>query len=145
MIFHLACRRFIAVVVTAALLCLPVAGQCLGSVSAHAAIAIPDTPAIELTEHASHGQMDHAANQHHATNQHHEANQHQATSPVDRVLSDCCDGFTCDMSGCTSLTGGHIQAISHPEFLKNSTNFARASVAAAASQPSVFFKPPIYS
>lgn len=137
--FHMAFKRFIAGIVTTALLWLPVAGQCLGSVGAHADMATPDTPATESMEPSSHAHMDHAVGQHLSANQHGDA------STADIPSDDCCDGFTCDMSGCASLTAGYLQALSLPELLKNATIFTRASLGAAASQPPVFFKPPIHS
>lgn len=137
--FHVAIRRIIAGFMTTALLWQPVAGQCLGSVGAHADMATPDTPAIESMEPSSHGHMDHADGQHLSAYQHGDA------STADIPPDDCCDGFTCDMSGCASLTSGFVTAVSVPELLKNATIFACASMGAAASQPPVLFKPPIHS
>jgi hypothetical protein len=137
--FHMALRRIIAGFMTTALLWQPVAGQCLGSASAHADMATPDTPAIQLMEPSLQGHMDHEAGQHPGASQPGDA------STADSSPSDCCDNFTCDMSGCASLASGHVTAVSLPELLKNATIFARASMGAAASQPPVLFKPPIYS
>ena len=128
-------RRLIAVVTTAALLCLPVVGQCLGSVAHHTDMATPNTSAIHSIDPSPHAQMDH----HHVVDQYHEV------STADMALGDCCDGFTCDMSSCASFVGVHVQVVSLPELLKNATIFTRASVDAAAIHPLVLFKPPIHS